>query len=148
MMVEEFTGGVALTKDVIATHRSVFPSFFEDIALRGVQIFVHETGSAGSNVDLYVVPSRKTLYINSLALSFSGTNVSNVAGVYIISLKLGVKLISLPISASIHNLEHDHIVFPIPVRIDEGDTLRAILLGSSGNISAKMHGFIVDKTII
>ena len=138
---------VILEEDILKKTRDYVPSFLEWASDGNVEQVIKSFNreSAGTTIG-YTVPNNFTLFITNMHLS--SEVIVAAPGVVQVSVKVRDDIVL----AHLHNIgQGDHATssfnFPMPVRVDSGDTVSIITASSALKGSAQFVGFLLPKKI-
>lgn len=114
------------------------------------KIQVRRSGSGVNSFTLFTVPKNQTLFVTNAFLSMDGVAIVGVAPVASIDIAgQGGSLLRHDATTNRAQDVHMTTSFPMPVKVNEGEGLRAIVSPGSNTfrVTAGIMGFLVDKLV-
>jgi len=149
---EPGSGGVPLTKDVIATRKIFFIGFYEFLRESGQHVFIHNDKTDAVEQTIYTVPDNKTLYITNASISggWAGDTGGEHCKLAIQNVAAELIIVDIFPKEGLGAGSNDSAVnsqsFNIPIKLEAGEKLRHDNASNSAS-SVIVIGFLVDKKI-
>jgi len=144
-MVEEFSGGVALTEEILPSQRQFFPTFYEWLLLKG-QPFLKEFVENNSASAYSLGNTNKVMYITHIIISWSNEAGTGSTGAGYVRVKGKFKWATPTPAQKVHS----NVVIPFnpPLKVDGEEQIDIYSLVTNFYLTCEIMGFIVDKKVI
>jgi len=145
-MVELGKSKVPLEEDIIKKGPVEFVKTWLEWSSDKWELISRETSrTTGGTTTFFTVPENKTLYITSAWISGQGTSVGTVVNFRLnTSTSVGTLLRIFTNQLASQGYA---IPYPLPVKLESGQTVSFSISIGQGTAGAGFHGFLIDKRI-
>ena len=133
---------ISLTEDIIK-RKIEFVKDWVQFQADEEPIIDSASRTGGGTTTMFTVPARNTLYITSAYISGINNNAGTIINAFLQIRQeefLRIALVSLGVS-------NQSLSFPMPLKVEEGETVNFTIAVGQGTGFAGFHGFLIPKKI-